>query len=109
MLRHVDFDAVSGLTVECCEIAGERAYIVFTNGTYTTLGIDHGYEPGCASVEAAGPVSLHRDTQCLVRLGIFAQAEVDAARAKRDEEYQAQREAGEKKQYEQLRRKFEGK
>ena len=86
--------------------------MAFTDGTFTTLGIDRGYEYGDETIESRR-LELHNfGDEALVRLSVTTDEELNAIRSARDAEHEAayrlQKEAKDRAEFVRLKRKFEG-
>ena len=98
-------DAI-GRVVEGAELSttAEQAVITFTDGTFTTLGVDHGY--GGAEIEQDELNIPDFGDEQLIRVGITTENELATTRAERKRRSREREAAAERDQYERLRAKF---
>ncbi len=84
-----------------------QAVLTFTDGTFTTLGIDRGHASGDEEIEES-TLELHDfGDEKLVALGVITQTELDEQREQRNKSFAFTQEKRERTEYERLRAKFE--
>ena len=84
-----------------------QAVITFTDGTFSTLGIDTGYADGCEEIEESS-LELHDfGDDKLIKLNIITQDELDKIRKERNENLTYEHKQKERELYNKLKRKFE--
>ena len=109
MLKHIPFDeSLAGKVIAGCRLSYELAMLTFTDGTYTVIGVEHGYYDSSPGLEAGKPIKAMDADSYAVELGIYTQEEVDAARDACLAQSKLDSERAERQRYEMLKRRFEG-
>lgn len=100
-------DAAGKIVAGIAGVCDDRL-ILFTDGTYVYLGVDHGHE-GDASVEDMEYVYGDSDVSIdqLIKIGFFTQEEVDQLGRERSAESRARFDQQERNEYLRLKTKFE--
>lgn len=109
MLKEVPLAEIVGKTVQGDAINGENLLLTFTDGTFTVLVAEcHGYDGDNLEIvqDTFYPQSFHKSD--LIRTGMMTEAEWQQTEGERQSRWQAVKDEGERAQYEQLKRKFEG-
>lgn len=112
MLKEITLDDTIGKTITAIAISGgySQAVIVFTDDTFTTLEVEHGYDGDANMVEG----ELNEDSilnfgdELLCSTGIVKIEEIEAIRKKRENESKLRQDRQERKLYEKLKLQFEG-
>jgi len=84
-----------------------QAVLTFTDGTFTTLGIDMGYEAGDERVKESTLEIFNFGHEKLFRLGILTKDEMEEKTKEKDERFREGQERRERGELERLRRKYE--
>lgn len=101
-------DAI-GKTLEGFEFSNTcgQAVLTFTDGTFSTLGVDRGYEKGDEQIEESKLSLFDFGDNKLIALGIIPEEEMDEKTEQRRKAVANSRAQTERAEYERLRRKFE--
>ena len=81
--------------------------LTFYDDTHAVFDIMRGYEQGDEEICAGGLDILTFGDEILVKAGIATLEEIETARAQRLIDWQCAQEAGDRRRYEMLKRKFE--
>jgi hypothetical protein len=106
MLTEISLDQIIGKTVKAYATSwvSNQFVLVFTDGTFATLTADRDQNI------FEGKLDLPNfERQYLVAVGIATNEELNIMNNEREEKHRLSREADERRQYERLRAKFEGK
>ena len=109
MKTEVTLDQAIGRTLQGIEasITCSQMVLVFTDGTFTTLGVDRGYNYGDGMLEGQELKLHHFGDKELIRLGVTTGEELNAIRNAREAAYRLQQEARDRAELVRLKRKFE--
>ena len=80
--------------------------IVFRDGTFTTLGIQRGWESGDEEIEESYLELSQFGDDKLIELGIITAQELETIKSEKDKKYAEAQEKHEKAYYERLKRKY---
>lgn len=107
MKTEIKLSEAIGKTLATVEFAlSGQCVIIFNDDTFTTLGIEQGYDPGDEQiVEDRLNIFEFGDT-ALVRVGIATFDELMAMRQAKNDKRQAEQEIRERCEFERLKRKF---
>ena len=97
-----------GKTIEAVKFAkyAQQGIMTFTDGTFATIGIDHGYEAGDADLVDEQLMVLGFGDADLISLGILTAEELAAKRKERDDSVRQNQEDRERSEFERLKAKF---
>lgn len=108
MKTEVTLEKSIGKTLLCVKAStsSRQMVLVFTDGTFTTLQISRGYEPG-DDVIVGGQLKLldFHDGE-LIRAGIVTKDELDAMRVAQDVKYRANQEDRDRAELVRLKHKY---
>lgn len=82
---------------------GRQAIIVFSDGTFTTIGIDRGYDYGDETIVSEPLAWREFGLPLLIEAGVMSQEQADEHMARQIAEHQER----ERREYERLRKRFE--
>ena len=90
MLTEVSWEDAIGKTLKSigASICNQQCVLVFEDGTYTTLGIDRGYDAGDETIIEERLYWLSFGDESIVELGIASEDEVNAERDRIDAEFE---------------------
>jgi hypothetical protein len=111
MKKEVPLSKIEGKTVAsaCRSALSGQFVLTFTDGTFTALGIDNGYEAGDEKIVGADLDWDSFGDAMLVEAGIGTAEEIAAVAAERKARFQAIQDARDRQAFERLKQKFEPK
>ena len=83
-----------------------QAVLVFTDGTFSTLGVLRGYEPGDESVDEVSLELNNFGDAELIRVGVTTEEELNRIRSVQQIEHNEKRDAADRAYFERLKKKF---
>lgn len=114
MKTEINMTDAIGKTLAAVETSADyppQCVLVFTDGTFATLGIQEGYEPGDGEIVPTTVALFDFGDARLVRAGIVSEQEMAELRAleeaRKELERQRQQEERDRREFERLKRKFE--
>lgn len=109
MLQEITLEKVKGKTITDYgfSIIGGQMVIVFSDNTFTTLGVLRGWEQDDEEIEESELELFKFADDTLIKLGIITAEELKAIESEKERKYAEAQEIQEKAQYERLKKKYE--
>jgi predicted Zn-dependent peptidase len=108
MFKEITLDDAKGKEIQdhAVSVYGQMV-IVFADETFTTLGIDTGFEQGDETIVQKTIELLNFGHNQLIALGIVTQKELDDKASTKAQEFTRQREREERMEYRRLKIKYQ--
>jgi len=108
MRTEITAEKAEGRTIEKIDFGGSQCVITFTDRTFTTLGMEFGYDPGGNEIVGEPLYLMSYCHSALLSLGILSEHELNERINKRNEAAATNSEKRDWELYERLKQKFEG-